>query len=84
MDPPGGVESPDLEALIDEAFIFCFAANDTTSYALTWATYYLLTHSDARFRLTEELRTLKQTANGILTYKEVGNLPYLVSPILGI
>ncbi|THC98813.1 hypothetical protein EYZ11_001721 [Aspergillus tanneri] len=70
-----------MEALIDEAFIFCFAANDTTSYALTWAIYYLLTHTNARLKLAEELWPLQQTANGLLTYEKLGNLPYLTGVI---
>jgi cytochrome P450 len=67
------------EILVDETFAFCFAGTHTTSLSLSLGTYYLL-NSPAKLRkLLEELSTVKKNSNGLLEYRDVCNLPYLVS-----
>lgn len=67
------------EALIDEAFALCFAGTDTTSYALSFATYYLLRNPDKLRRMLDELKGAPRNADGLYEYRNICNLPYLVS-----
>ncbi|KAF3761239.1 cytochrome P450 [Cryphonectria parasitica EP155] len=76
-----GYKVPTHESLVDEAFIFCFAGTDTTSYALSCSTYYLLTHADKLKRLREELDTVPRNTKGMLEFQNVRNLPYLTAVI---
>ncbi|KAJ9138718.1 Cytochrome P450 [Pleurostoma richardsiae] len=76
-----GHKTPSHESLVDESFIFCFAGTDTTSYALSYSTYYLLTHPDKMEKLREELRQVPRNAKGLLEYRDVCHLPYLSAVI---
>lgn len=67
-----------MESLIDEAFSFSFAGNDTTSSALAHATYFILTHPLAEKRLRDELGTVTRAEDQVLPFKSVSNLPFLV------
>ncbi|KAJ5539961.1 cytochrome P450, partial [Penicillium frequentans] len=66
-----------MESLIDEAFSFSFAGNDTTSSALAHATYFILTHPLAEKRLRDELGTVTRAEDQVLPFKSVSNLPFL-------
>jgi cytochrome P450 len=67
------------EVLIDEAFALCFAGTDTTSYGMSCGTYYLLTNPNKLKLLSEELSQVQTNAEGMLEYKDIQHLPYLVS-----
>lgn len=57
----------------------CFAGTDTTSFALSLGTYHLLSNLSKLKILREELDAVPVNANGMLEYRDVRNLPYLVS-----
>ncbi|KAF6814335.1 elymoclavine monooxygenase [Colletotrichum plurivorum] len=67
------------EALIDEAFALCFAGTDTTSYALSFATYYLLRNPGKLRRMLDELEGVPRNADGLYEYRSICNLPYLIA-----
>ncbi|KAI3319985.1 cytochrome P450 [Xylariaceae sp. AK1471] len=69
------------DILIDEAFAFCFAGTDTTSYALSMGSYYLMSNPSKLAKMREELATVPTNADGLLPYKEIRNLPYLSATI---
>jgi cytochrome P450 len=66
---------------VDEAFALCFAGTDTTSYALSLTTFYLLKNPEKLKILRDELATVRTDASGLLNYHSLVNLPYLVSLI---
>ncbi|KAF4819680.1 Cytochrome P450 monooxygenase BOT1 [Colletotrichum siamense] len=78
------------EALVDEAFVLCFAGTDTTGIGLSLGTYYLLKNPEKLNKMLDELKTVKTNAEGLFEYRELCNLPYLVkilrlsSPVPGI
>lgn len=67
------------EALVDEAFVLCFAGTDTTGIGLSLGTYYLLKNPEKLNKMLDELKTVKTNAEGLFEYRELCNLPYLVS-----
>ena len=72
-------ERLDMEQLIDEAFIFVAAGIDTTGYTLSCATFYILHTSEVMAKLREELLQVSTREDGRFEWKNVQNLPYLVS-----
>lgn len=66
------------EALVDEALALCFAGTDTTSFGLTFGTYYLLRHPDKLDKVLEELKTVDTNSEGLYEYRDISSLPYLV------
>lgn len=46
---------------------------------MSMATYYLLHHPDKLTKLRDELSNVRRNDNGLLEYKDVKDLPYLVS-----
>ncbi|KAL0940514.1 elymoclavine monooxygenase [Colletotrichum truncatum] len=66
------------DALVDEALALCFAGTDTTSFALTFGTYYLLRNEDKLAKMLEELKNVPTNAEGLYEYRDVCKLPYLV------
>ncbi|GLA96146.1 hypothetical protein AtubIFM57143_003611 [Aspergillus tubingensis] len=73
--------SRSMDGLVNEAYFFCFAGTDSTSYALSCATYYLLTHPNSAKKLREELESQPVNADGIIEYQYLRNLPYLTAVI---
>ncbi|XRM46061.1 hypothetical protein ABZX51_009118 [Aspergillus tubingensis] len=73
--------SRSMDGLVNEAYFFCFAGTDSTSYALSCATYYLLTHPNSAKKLREELDCQPVNADGIIEYQYLRNLPYLTAVI---
>ncbi|KAJ0379821.1 hypothetical protein COL26b_001973 [Colletotrichum chrysophilum] len=65
------------EALVDEAFVLCFAGTDTTGIGLSLGTYYLLKNPEKLNKMLDELKTVKTNAEGLFEYRELCNLPYL-------
>ncbi|KAI8314760.1 Cytochrome P450 monooxygenase BOT1 [Colletotrichum sp. SAR11_240] len=65
------------EALVDEAFVLCFAGTDTTGIGLSLGTYYLLKNPEKLHKMLDELKTVKTNAEGLFEYRELCNLPYL-------
>ncbi|KAF4850947.1 Cytochrome P450 monooxygenase BOT1 [Colletotrichum siamense] len=65
------------EALVDEAFVLCFAGTDTTGIGLSLGTYYLLKNPEKLNKMLDELKTMKTNAEGLFEYRELCNLPYL-------
>lgn len=68
------------EQLVDDAFIFVFAGTDTTAYALSCATFYILYTPGVLAKLREELMRVPTREKGKFEWKDVQNLPYMVSP----
>ena len=57
---------------------FCFAGTHSTSFTLSLATYHLLRNPLKLEKLLEELQTVKENPKGLLEYRDVHELPYLV------
>jgi cytochrome P450 len=78
LQPEDGSAPLSKDSVVDETYSFCFAGTHTTSLTISMATYYLLRHSDKFDKLQEELSTVKRTNEGLMEYRDVCNLPYLV------
>jgi cytochrome P450 len=83
MKPEKGYSPLSKESLVDEVNSFCFAGTHTTSFSLTLATFYLLKNPSKLEKMLKELESVPRNANGLLEYRDVCNLPYLVSRIRG-
>ncbi|KAJ0337554.1 hypothetical protein COL922a_006655 [Colletotrichum nupharicola] len=70
------------EALVDEAFVLCFAGTDTTGIGLSLGTYYLLKNPEKLNKMLDELKTVKTNAERLFEYRELCNLPYLSPELL--
>lgn len=46
---------------------------------MSMATYYLLKDPDKLFKMRQELNNVPRNESGLLEYKDVKDLPYLVS-----
>ncbi|KAI1124633.1 cytochrome P450 [Nemania abortiva] len=80
-NPEKGQLALSRDILIDEAFAFCFAGTDTTSYALSMGTYYLISNPSKLNKMREELKTVPANSDGVLEYKDIRNLPYLSATV---
>ncbi|MCJ1465275.1 hypothetical protein MMC07_003891 [Pseudocyphellaria aurata] len=72
---------PSAKELVDEALVLIVAGTDTTTYALTHATYHILRHSDVLKRLQEELQQTLNENEGRLEWATIRQLPYLTAII---
>ncbi|KAJ5713105.1 uncharacterized protein N7483_010286 [Penicillium malachiteum] len=79
LEPNGekNYQVPDMNSLIDEAFVFMLAGADSTAYTAAYATYYILTFKDVLFKLKIELSRIPRHENGRLDCKNIQSLPYL-------
>ncbi|KAI1348886.1 cytochrome P450 [Xylaria sp. FL0043] len=94
-NPDKGQLELSKDVLIDEAFAFCFAGpfspllpsdpvrkgTDTTSYALSMGSYYLMSNPSKLEKMRAELATVPTNEDGLLRYKDIRNLPYLSATI---
>ncbi|GAW23203.1 hypothetical protein ANO14919_127540 [Xylariales sp. No.14919] len=80
-DPDKGQLELSRDVLIDETFAFCFAGTDTTSYALSMGSYYLMSNPSKLQKMRDELSTVPTNEDGLLQYKDIRNLPYLSATI---
>ncbi|KAI0401632.1 cytochrome P450 [Xylaria palmicola] len=80
-DPEKGQINLSRDVLIDETFAFCFAGTDTTSYALSMGSYYLMSNPSKLEKLRQELSYVPTSADGLLKYRDIRNLPYLSATI---
>lgn len=71
-------EVPNIEELVDEAVLLVLAGTDTTTYATTNATLFILTHSDVLKRLQDELQHTLRGNGDQLEWASIRQLPYLV------
>ncbi|KAJ3953216.1 hypothetical protein N0V92_010327 [Colletotrichum tropicale] len=69
------------EVLVDEALALCFAGTDTTSFGLTFGTYYLLRHPGKLEKVLKELKTVGTNSEGLYEYRDISSLPYLSATI---
>ena len=74
-----GFQRLNQEQLIDEALIFVTAGADTTAYALSCATFYILHTPGVMAKLREELVRVPIREKGRFEGRHVQNLPYMVS-----
>lgn len=81
LNPEDGYAALSKQSIVDETYSFCFAGTHTTSFTISLATYYLLRSPDKLAKLREELKTVEDKRNpeGLLEYRDVYKLPYLVS-----
>ena len=63
----------------DETYSFAFAGTHTTSHTMSMGTYYLLRNPSKVEKLKIELQSVPRNENGLLEYRQVRDLPYLVS-----
>ncbi|KAI1267884.1 cytochrome P450 [Xylariaceae sp. FL1019] len=80
-NPEKGQLNLSKDVLIDEMFAFCFAGTDTTSYALSMGSYYLMSNPSKLEKMRLELSTVPTNADGLLEYRNIRNLPYLSATI---
>ncbi len=81
LQPEDGYPALSKESIVDETYSFCFAGTHTTSFTISLATYYLLRNPLKLEKLLEELQTVKKNPKGLLEYRDVYKLPYLVSKV---
>ena len=86
LHPSGAQDPSDLppltpDILIDEAYVFCLAGTHTTSVSLSLGTYYLLRDPLRRQKLLDELKNVPRNVEGLMEYRDVYNLPYLVGSL---
>lgn len=74
-----GFQQLSREQLIDEALVFVAAGTDSTSYTLACATFYILHTPGVIAKLREELLRVPVREEGRYDWKDVQNLPYMVS-----
>lgn len=67
----------DEESLVDQMLTFFAAGHETTSNALTWASYFLAIHPHIQDRLRAELTTHVRLTDDAFTNDTLNNLPYL-------
>lgn len=68
------------QAVEDETYSFAFAGTHTTSHTMSVGTYHLLRNPEKLERLIKELEVVPRNENGLLEYRKVRDLPYLVRP----
>ena len=66
------------KVLIDEAYAFCFAGTHTTSLSLSIGTYHLLRDPHRCQKLLDELKSVPRNGEGLMEYRDLYSLPYLV------
>ena len=81
LQPEDGYSALSKESVVDETYSFCFAGTHTTSFTISLATYYLLRNPIKLEKLLKELQTVKKNPKGLLEYRDVYKLPYLVSEV---
>lgn len=79
LKPDDGYPPLSQQTVVDETYSFCFAGTHTTSFTISLATYYLLSNPSKLEKLRAELKTVKRNHDGLLEYRSVNKLPYLVS-----
>ena len=67
-----------VERLWQEAQVICIAGTETTAWALSVITFYLLTNPDIMQRLREELETAIPDISARVEIKKLEQLRYLV------
>ncbi|KAM5379513.1 hypothetical protein ACJZ2D_004021 [Fusarium nematophilum] len=80
-DAAGGHVVPNTSDLVDEAFLVCTAAADTTGNAMTVAAFHVVTNPAIYDALTQELREAFPEPDARLCYSELEKLPYLTGVI---
>lgn len=70
-----------VERIVDESFAIAGAGTETTSWALTVATFHLLTKPEILARLTEELREVVSDSRKLPSWTMLEKLPYLSAVI---
>lgn len=76
---PEGEAPLSKQSIVDETYSFFFAGTHTTSFTISMATYYLLSNPSKLKKLLAELKTVTRNTEGLLEYRDVHRLPYLVS-----
>lgn len=79
LQPEDGEAPLSKQSIVDETYSFCFAGTHTTSHTISMATYYLLSNPSKLEKLLAELKTATRNTEGLLEYRDVNRLPYLVS-----
>eukprot|EP01119_Soliformovum_irregulare_P011854 TRINITY_DN3016_c0_g1_i1.p1 TRINITY_DN3016_c0_g1~~TRINITY_DN3016_c0_g1_i1.p1 ORF type:complete len:486 (+),score=105.35 TRINITY_DN3016_c0_g1_i1:114-1571(+) len=64
------------DEIIDEGLTFLFAGSDTTSYLLSWVSYYLCKHPRVQDRVSEECH-LAINDDGFFDDASLNKMPYL-------
>jgi cytochrome P450 len=80
LDPSAteGHVVPDVDQLMDDAFIIIAAAADTTGNAMTTATYNVLSNHVMHEKLKEKLKMTFPDENAELDFVTLEKLPYPV------
>lgn len=71
-----------MTQLLDEAILFVIAGSESTAFALSCATYGLLTNPDCEKKLKEELQEVPRTEQGSFAWRDISDLPYLVRSLI--
>ena len=72
------------KGLVDEAFSLVIGGTETTVTTITYAVWCILRNPQVEQKMLEELSTVQTNSEGLMEYRELANLPYLVKAILDV
>lgn len=71
-------QRPSVEELVSESISMVTAGTDTSATVLQCCVWNILTRTEVRETLLDELSTVRRDTNGLLPLKQLEELPYLV------
>lgn len=70
------------KGLVDEAFTLVIGGTETTVTTITYGVWCILKNPGVEKKMVDELSTVETNREGLMEYKDLVNLPYLVSELL--
>lgn len=67
------------KGLVDEAFSLVIGGTETTVTTITYGVWCILKNPEVQTKLLNELNTVETNNEGLMEYRNLMNLPYLVS-----
>ncbi|KAM0801931.1 cytochrome P450 [Usnea florida] len=80
-DQDKGFVVPEIDELVDEAFLFLVAGTGSTSHTMSCAVFYILSHKEVLKSLRAELKRVTQEECGELSWPVLSSLPYLTAVV---
>lgn len=66
------------KGLVDEAFSLVIGGTETTVTTITYAVWCILRNPEVEQKMLEELSNVPTNNEGLMEYRDLANLPYLV------